>query len=692
MGSQGAGPVGERSWGRVRGLAERPSVRWIASYLAGAWLLLEVLDVLGDVLGLPPTLIRWAAVVLAAGFPASLVLARWSRGRLPGRATRHFYAGLLAAGMLTIAAVASGISMRVGGAGRGFAPRTGAALPASGEPSDSRIADQRFIAVLPFAHIGGEERDRYFADGVHEEILTALAGLDDLHVISRASVLGYRDAPPPLDSIARALGVGSVLTGSVRRGGDRVRISLQLVNPLDGQTLWASSYDRPLDDVLQIQSDVAAEVAGALRSTISAAERRRLGSRSTRDPDAYDLYLRARERIDRPGYEPEDLLEAERLYVRAIDRDPSFALAHAQLANLHVLLYRFAVDPSETRAWLARATAERALRLDPTLPEAHLAMGYYWYQVKGDLDQALLALERAREIVPRDASVLAAVGYVKRRRGRFAQALEHFEAAARQDPLNPDHHLALATTSRAFRRYEAADRAFRRMASVSSDPTFAELQRGYLFLLWKGDPDTLRRAVAEIPPSTASGTAALAEYRLAMVDGRPLDAARALAGVGPVMLGGTGDGRPAALLRAWALEVAGERAGARLAYQAVRDELERPGGAGRADARIHASLALALAGLERDAEAVEHARLATRLEPESENAMYGPGYAADLAAVLARTGASDEAFGILERLLRTPGGVTAHQLRLEPQWAPLRAHAGFAAFLEGASRAGDGAR
>ncbi|MGH7541241.1 MAG: hypothetical protein ACRELC_09600, partial [Gemmatimonadota bacterium] len=273
-------------------------MRWVASYGVCAWLLLEILGLLSDVFGLPPSLMRGTAVVLAAGFPTSLLLARWARGRSPGRHVRIHYTGALAGGVLLVAALAGGLSMRARNVPTipglfvpGFG--LGGAAPTGDGATDDVVADRRFIAVLPFEHIGGDPRDHYFADGVHEEILTALAGLDELHVISRASVLGFRDANLALDSIGRALGVGSLLTGSVRRGGDRVRISLQLVDPRDGQTVWANSYDREPGDALRIQSEVATEVAVALRSTISAEDLRRLESRATTDLESYDLYLRA---------------------------------------------------------------------------------------------------------------------------------------------------------------------------------------------------------------------------------------------------------------------------------------------------------------------------------------------------------------------------------------------------------------
>ncbi|MGH7539878.1 MAG: tetratricopeptide repeat protein [Gemmatimonadota bacterium] len=299
--------------------------------------------------------------------------------------------------------------------------------------------------------------------------------------------------------------------------------------------------------------------------------------------------------------------------------------------------------------------------------------------MKGNLDEGLRAIERAHRIVPRDASVLAALGYLKRRQGRFEEAINHFALAARQDPLNPDHRLALATTNRALRRYEEAERAYQRMADVSLDPTTALVQHGELHLIWRGDPVPLREALASVPADDATGTAALGTYRLAMIEGRYDDAATAMARVGVDAIGGTGDARPVNLLRAWALLAAGDSAGARRSLEAARSSLERQVRTGRTDGRLHAGLGLVLAGLGRTAEAIEHGRRATALEPTATNAMYGPSYEADLAAIFAWAGEPDSALVRLERLLEVPAGISPHQLRLDPQWAPLRGDARFQA-------------
>lgn len=641
-----------------------------AAYLAVAWLCLQVVDILADAFQWPAWTLRYGALLLGAGLPITLIGA-WYRRDVRRRARREIV--LIGALALTIAAGLS-VAPLVAGAGR-----PGSLVPPAGSVRDSLEPGRTAVAVLPFTDRSGEAGSEYLAAGMHEEILTSLSRIRDLRVASRASVRRYADdRARDHGAIARALDVSALLEGSVRRDGDRVRLSVQLVDPGTRSILWADRYDLQAATALEVQSQVAEKVARALRASLTATERRRLTRPATTDPEAYDFYLRARERIRRPGYQLDDLLEAERFYEAAIARDTNFALAYAHLGSLHNLMYRFALDNSPERRERARLATERALRLDPDLPEAHVSRGYYLYQVEKDYGGSLEAFRRAREILPDDARVLAAMGYIHRRLGRWEEAVANLEGAARLDPTNPDHHLALASTYKTIRRYASAEAAYRRTIEVSTRSDLAAIQRGRLHLVWHGTTDSLRAALAAIPEGDATERlVTYAEYWLQLYDGRYEAALRALERGAATTYDGLDYVRPVELLQAWAEEARGESGAAERLYAVARERLEARARQRPDDPRVWAALGHAYAGLGWKTGALAAGRKATELEPETRNAMYGPAYAIELALIRVRIGETAAAAEEVERLLTVPGGLTAAELHLDPRWTRLREDPGF---------------
>ena len=246
----------------------------------------------------------------------------------------------------------------------------------------------RSIAVLPFASLSMGEENAYFTQGFHDELLRQLGRIGDLRVISRTSVLQYKEGARNLREIAEALGVSSVLEGSVQRAGNRVRVEARLMDARNDRQMWADRYDRDLTDIFGIQTAVAEEIAGALHARLSTAQKAQIQRKPTENAEAYDLYLRALEYENRLGYQPDNLEIAERLYRQAIQADPSFALARARLA-LVKLNYWWAAGASDSVAEEARDEAEQSLRLQPDLPEGHLALGLYYYWRHRDYDRAL---------------------------------------------------------------------------------------------------------------------------------------------------------------------------------------------------------------------------------------------------------------------------------------------------------------
>src|SRR5215212_813727 len=294
------------------------------------------------------------------------------------------------------------------------------------------------IAVLPFENLSDDQENTYLADGIQDDILSNLAKIADLKVISRTSVRQYRGGERNLREIGAALGVAHILEGTVRRFGNRLRVNAQLINARTDAHVWADTFDREITDLFVLQTDLAEQIASALRANLSPEERASMQVHPTKDLDAYDLYLRARDlfRWSGAGDPRESGEKALRLLDEALSRDPGFSLAHALADRFHAELYWFGYDRTRDRLTKARAEAETALKLTPELGDARLAMAYYYYYGGRYYDLAAKELDLARQATPNDGEVWDAIAAVERRRGRWDDAVVHFEKAWQLDPRN----------------------------------------------------------------------------------------------------------------------------------------------------------------------------------------------------------------------------------------------------------------
>src|SRR5881397_1435736 len=287
--------------------------------------------------------------------------------------------------------------------------------------------DAKGIAVLPFENFSDDKENAFFADGIQDDILTSLARIKDLRVISRTSVMGYRGAAVhSLREIGQALGIANILEGSVRREGNRVVVTVQLIDALKDRHLWANRYDRTLADSLGLQGELAAEIAEALRVTLSPDEKARVETKPTENSEAYVFYLRANQIARNPDTLLEDFKKAEQFYVQAITLDPKFALAHARLASTRAQIYHF-YEPLDSWKSKARAEAELALRLQPNLAEAHLALGQCDYWIDQDYERALAEFGTAAVLAPSDGEVGQLIASIKRRQGKWQESLDSYQ-------------------------------------------------------------------------------------------------------------------------------------------------------------------------------------------------------------------------------------------------------------------------
>src|SRR5437867_5971942 len=354
------------------------------------------------------------------------------------------------------------------------------------------LLPEKTIAVLPFQNFSPDKDNAFFADGVQDDILTSLAKIKDLRVISRSSVMKFRDvAAQNLRRIGKTLGVANILEGSVRREGDRVVVNVQLVDAGSARQIWANSYDRTLADSLGLQGELASEIADALRATLSTDEQARVTAKPTQNPDAYVFYLRANQISRNPDTLLEDYKTAKQLYMQAIALDPNFALAHARLASVCAEVFHY-YEPTEDWETKARTEAQIALRLQPNLAEAHLALGQCIYWMDQDYERALEQFDIAARLSPSNGDIGRLIAAIKRRQGKWEQSLEEYERVARLDPQNPNTVRELIFTNTAMRRWPEAARLVEQLRAMAPASIVAKIQSGYVDFWWKGDTALLK--------------------------------------------------------------------------------------------------------------------------------------------------------------------------------------------------------
>jgi TolB-like protein/Tfp pilus assembly protein PilF len=689
-------------------LQRRHVVRVAIAYAIAAWVLLQVASILFPALGAPDWVLRIFIALLALGFPLALILA-WAfeltpdgvrrtepEGspdvRLPpqqervGRTLNAIVIGVL------VVAVAVLSWRQFGGRPRSAAVATPAAAPAA--------APAKSIAVLPFESLSEDKANAYFATGMQDEILTRLANIRDLKVISRTSTEKYASHPPDLKTAGLELGVASVLEGTVQKAGDSVHINLQLIDTGSDSHRWAQSYDRELKDIFAVERDVAENVAGALKATLLPEEAERVASVPTQDTEAHDLYLRAlafaNHANDQYALTPALMPQAIELLQQALARDPTFAKAAALLGRAHMYMFFFGPDRSQARLAAAKDASEQALRLQPDLGEAPFALAFYWYWGFREYDRARAELALARRTMPHSYDIEEIDAAIARRQGQWERTLEGLRQAGEFDPRNASVPFEFGQTYAHLRRYAEADRAYARAGELSADPALSQIRRAQNAFLWKGDLASLRATLAALPAnSDAYRTSRAVSYDLAWWSHDFATAVKvAQDDRNDTWTMSRGNAVLPRLLRlAWAEEALGEQARAHELYASVRTAYEEKVHAQPGDWDLHSALGLACAGLGLKDEAIAEGRRAVDLLPISRDAFAGTEYALQLAHIYARVGETDQAIALLQQLMSIPAGlsVSAARLRVDPSWDPLRADPRFLALTRMADATQGGA-
>jgi TolB-like protein/cytochrome c-type biogenesis protein CcmH/NrfG len=534
------------------------------------------------------------------------------------------------------------------------------------------------IAVLPFQNLSDEKENAYFADGIQDDVLTNLSKISDLKVISRTSVMPYRGKTSNVREIGKALGVATILEGSVRRMGNRVRVNVQLINADTDEHLWAEDYDRDLTDVFAIQTDLAQQIVRELQAKLSPSEKAQIERKPTENSEAYLAFVQAHDLCTRPDKLRADIEKAEQLFEQATRLDPDFAEAFAGLAWVHDWIYRD--DPTPARKEKARAAANTAVRLQPELPEAHLALGFYHYYCERNYQAALNEFAIAKRSLPNSAEVFLAIGAIERRQGKWAESTANLEKAASLSPKDAWILKNLSDNYRANKNFETADKTLDRAIEAAPQSFGARAVKGDLAIEWRGDFSVMEKELAGVPPGAdPEGYVTLSRwYSLTLQRKFP----EALAVVKQMTeLQERTASEPRSFYEGIVYSYLDDKEKARSAFEEARLIAERSLRESPDSATRHVLLGQILAGLGQKEAAIAEGKRAVELLPEAEDALTGPKITRGLAIIYVRTGEIDHALQLLDHLLTVPAGVTVPLLELDPVWDPLRGDPRFQALI-----------
>jgi len=555
---------------------------------------------------------------------------------------------------------------------------------------------EKSIAVLPFENLSRDPDNAFFADGVQDEILTDLARVADLKVISRTSVMHYQSGVARnLREIGQQLGVAHVVEGSVQRTGNRVRVNAQLIDARTDAHLWAQTYDRDLADVFAIQSEIAKTIADQLQAKLSPAEKKAIERPPTSDIAAFDLYTRGRNLILRAGsisaIERENTLQGIELLNQAVARDPSFFDAYCQIAWAHDGLYMLGLDHTSARLALADAAVAAASRLRPDAGETHLARAQNLYQGYHDYNGALGELELARQTVPNDWRVFCWTALIQRRQGRWEECIRNSQRAISLDPRNFFVLEQTAESYKCLRRYAEEKATHDRVLAFEPNDTLTKVARALVDLNSKAETRPLHQMIDSIRAANPDEIQSIADTWLicALAERDAAAAKHALTTLGenPANLASTDNARfNRPFLEGLVARTMNDNGQARSAFTAARNEQQKIVQAQPNYALPQCVLGLIDAGLGRKEEALREGRRAVELLPPQKDALDGSATVKYLAMIAAWVGDKNLAYEQLAVAVRIPSGLSYGQLKLLPFWDPLRGDPRFEKIVEEAKQ------
>jgi len=542
------------------------------------------------------------------------------------------------------------------------------------------------IAVLPFENLSADPANAFFTEGIHSEIVSRLAMVAKLKVISRTSVMHYKSGVERnLRQIANELGVAYVVEGSVQHAANHVRVSVQLIDATTDTHLWTEEYDRSLEDVFTIQTDIAKAIVVRLQAKLSPAEKAAVEQPPTTNLIAYDRYLRSKKLwAVQSAREPGDMAEVTRLLDQAVGHDPTFLLAYCELARAHAYIFFLGIDRTPARLKRARAARDAALRLAPDRGESHLAAAWVAYQCYLDYETALSEIAIARHRLPNDAFIFALPAYIARRQGQWKQSASNLERAANIDPRSVFLFQGAAHTYQNQRRFSEAALALERGLAIAPQDPVMRVWRAQIELESRANTRPGRQAIQDILAEDPSAVDAISEQWLyfALCQRDPTEIRRALASLPPDGVIRRDVRMPRSFFAGLAARAQNDTISAETAFTAARIEMEKIVRDEPDYAQAFSTLGMTEAALGRREDAIREGRRAVELLPITRDAWTGAELLMNLAIIYAWVGENELAIKQLEELVQIPSPVSYGQLRLHPFWDPLRGDARFERIVE----------
>jgi eukaryotic-like serine/threonine-protein kinase len=551
-------------------------------------------------------------------------------------------------------------------------------------PGQLPVTERKMLVVLPFENLGLPD-DEYFAAGITDELTGRLSSVSGLGVISRTSAVQYAGSQKTTRQIGEELGVDYILEGTVRwargpGGSNRVRITPQIIRVADDTHLWAGQYERVIDDIFEIQSDIAQMVVHQLDVIVLEHERTAMEVRPTENLEAYQAYLRGRYHSSRPHFNVQDWIQAVESYQQAVRLDPDFALAFAELSKAHGKMYYLRYDISDERRYQSEQAVNLAVELAPDDPQTHIALGYYHFHVRRDPEEALKEFSVAAMHVPDDVEILEARAELVRMQGNMEEAAELYKKAFEHNPRVVSPVLELGLTYWWSRKYPEALDACNQAIALAPDQAWPYLCKVFNYWSWNGVSQESRDALEGVP--IRHEWAVWTWFWQEFCEGRYREAIERLSL-------GSGDwirikmwAMPKSLLAAQTYEQLNEPELARTAYENAKNLLEAEIQKYPYDARYHSSLGIAYAALGRKEEAIREGLHAVELLPNSKDAIYSLGHLQDLAVTYTFVDEYDLALDQLEFQLSIPGYITVPWIKMDPRWSRLYDQPRFKALIE----------
>jgi len=553
------------------------------------------------------------------------------------------------------------------------------------------IEGRKMIVVLPFENLGSPD-DKYFADGMTEEITSRLASVRQLGVISRQTAVQYNRTGKTIKQIGKDLGVDYALEGTVRwdrslEDRSRVRITPQLIRVSDDTHLWSERYERVFEDIFAVQSEIAEKVIRQLDITLLEPERRAVEAKPTDNLEAYNAYLRGMDHYGQSGVFEEKYRMAIQMFERAVELDPEFALAYSMLSEAHSRMYHFGYDRTEERVFMAKEAVDRALELQPDLSRAQLALGNYYYYSRKNYAKALETLSIAEKGLPNNIVILKTTAFIRRRQGDFREAIHLLKKAFELSPQDDNAAANIGQSYTALREYPEADFYFDRALSLAPDQVLSYMFKANNYWCWEGETERAR-LILDKAPMKEDPLYVISRYWLEIIDKNYESALNLLLSSSVEIIEASDEFLPKSALIGLVYHETGRPELARSSFESARALLEREAKERPEDPRVHSSLGIVYAALGQKDRAIREGKLAVKLYPVSKDALLGPTYVLDLAEIYVLVGENEAALDRLEYLLSIPClEISVPVLRADPTWDPLRSLPRFQQLLKKYSKA-----